>query len=231
MREVTLIFILFFLFSSCEKEDIGNVLFIDSRDGNVYRTVIIGDQEWMAEDLKFLPTVTDPDNGSRTIPYYYVYDYIGIDVIAARKTNNYKTYGVLYNWSAALTACPSGWHLPSENEWIELIDYLGGKEVAGNKLKEKGNVYWKRLPKTEANNESGFTALPGGCRTYRGEFMYLSDYVLWWSTKEGYEVSDKGEKYPAWTISVESWGGRVYNLYYDKDLGVSVRCLKDKFIY
>ena len=227
MKESDLILFLIFLFFSCEKEDIGNEHFVDFRDGTMYRFVTIGNQVWMAEDLKYLPIVTGPDNGSRTIPYYYVYDYSGIDVRVAKTTNNYKTYGVLYNWSAALTACPAGWHLPRNSEWIELVDYLGGIEIAGNKLKEKGDLHWKRLPKTEANNDSEFTALPCGNRINSGEFKYLGDYVLWWSTKEGYEVSDEGEIFPGWGLSVDSWGGRVYNFYHDKEIGASVRCLRD----
>jgi len=86
----------------------GTSTFTDSRDNTDYRYITIGTQTWMAENLRVLPSVSDPDDGSPDDPYYYVYDYYGTDVAAAEATENYKTYGVLYNWEAALTACPDG---------------------------------------------------------------------------------------------------------------------------
>ena len=123
--------------------------FIDSRDGNEYNWVQIGDQIWMAENLKYLPSVVGSGTGSETTPYYYVYGYDGTNVPDAKATDNYATYGVLYNWTAAMNGeassktnpsgiqgvCPAGWHLPSDAEWTELTDYLGGRSVAGGKLK------------------------------------------------------------------------------------------------
>ncbi|MDD4178128.1 MAG: FISUMP domain-containing protein, partial [Bacteroidales bacterium] len=81
----------------------------------------------MKENLAYLPNVSQPDDGSQTSPFYYVYGYEGFSVPEAKTTPNYQTYGVLYNWPAALTACPQGWHLPSDNEWTILTDYLGGE--------------------------------------------------------------------------------------------------------
>ncbi|MFA5229367.1 MAG: FISUMP domain-containing protein, partial [Candidatus Paceibacterota bacterium] len=72
------------------------------------------------------PATVSEDAGHETDPYYYVYGYDGTDVGAAKATANYLTYGVLYNWHAALTSCPPGWHLPSFDEWTVLTDYLGG---------------------------------------------------------------------------------------------------------
>ena len=98
--------------------------FTDPRDGNVYRTVQIGKQCWLAKNLRYLPAVcpstTTPDGSAM----YYVYDYQGGDVSAAKATANYRNYGVLYNWPAAMEACPPGWHLPSDAEWSELIGFL-----------------------------------------------------------------------------------------------------------
>ncbi|MCK9320171.1 FISUMP domain-containing protein, partial [Methanoculleus sp.] len=107
--------------------------FTDSRDGNDYNWVKIGDQVWMAENLAYLPSVNMVADGSEDAAgsYYYVYGYDGTDVTAAKATANYTTYGVLYNWLAAMNACPDGWHLPSDAEWTELTDYLGGESVAG----------------------------------------------------------------------------------------------------
>jgi uncharacterized protein (TIGR02145 family) len=149
----------------------------DARDGNAYKTVKIGNQIWLAENLKYLPSVVGPGTGSETTPYYYVYGYDGTNVTDAKATSNYTTYGVLYNWPAAMAGsassnanpsgvqgvCPAGWHLPSDAEWTELTDYLGGKSVAGGKLKETGTTHWAS-PNTGATNETGFTALPGGYR-------------------------------------------------------------------
>ncbi len=110
--------------------------FTDDRDGVTYRTVRIGTQCWMAENLRYLPTVSPKDrrslicpwrwvyNGSHTKPYYYVYGYRGTRVKAAKETENYRHYGVLYNWSAALDVCPPGWHLPSDAEWTQLVEHL-----------------------------------------------------------------------------------------------------------
>ncbi|HLW09227.1 MAG TPA: SUMF1/EgtB/PvdO family nonheme iron enzyme, partial [Fermentimonas sp.] len=106
------------------KASLGNG-FVDSRDGNVYPTVTIGNQVWMAENLKYLPQVVGPATASETAPYNYVYDYNGTDVEAAKATENYSDYGVLYNWQAATEACPTGWHLPSDDEWRELTDFIG----------------------------------------------------------------------------------------------------------
>src|SRR5690554_6870297 len=115
--------------------------FTDTRDGNVYNWVKIGNQIWMAENLAYLPEVvhsnaefqTQSSNGQ---PGYGVYGYDGNDVATAKSQSNYTTYGVLYNWYAAMNGaessmanpsgvqgvCPDGWHLPSDDEWHELID-------------------------------------------------------------------------------------------------------------
>ena len=101
--------------------------FVDSRDGTEYKTIKIGNQTWMAENLKYLPSVVGPATGSSTDPYYYVYGYQGTDVATAKATTNYQNYGVLYNWTAATTACPAGWHLPTDAEWNVLEQYVVGR--------------------------------------------------------------------------------------------------------
>jgi len=107
-------------------------------DNKSYKIVKIGDQWWMAENLAWLPFVSYPVSGSYTDPFYYVLDYRGIDISEAKATPNYSTYGVLYNWPAAMNgkassnqvpsgvqgACPSGWHLPSKAEWEILENYM-----------------------------------------------------------------------------------------------------------
>ncbi|MDY0143384.1 MAG: FISUMP domain-containing protein [Bacteroidales bacterium] len=193
--------------------------FTDPRDGNVYQTVTIGTQVWMAENLRYLPSVVGPGTGSNTTPYYYVYDYDGTDVNAAKGTSNYSTYGVLYNWTAAVNACPTGWHLPSDDEWTELTDYLGGTGVAGGKLKETGTTHWFS-PNTGATNETGFTALPGGYRGGNGAFNGVGGGGSWWSATE------YGTGY-AWGRGMLYDGSDVGRGNGSKELGFSVRCLRD----
>lgn len=194
--------------------------FTDPRDGNVYKTVKIGNQIWMAENLRYLPSVVEPNTISQTTPYYYVYDFSDISVTEAKATFNYNTYGVLYNWPAACSSCPSGWHLPTDDEWTELITYLGGEEVAGSKLKEVGTTHWNS-PNEGATNESGFTALPGGCRYSYGIFVLLGTDGGWWINYE-YNTDYaclRGMNYN---------GSNVIKSNNKKNDGFSVRCIKDK---
>ena len=209
--------------------------FIDSRDGNEYNWVQIGDQVWMAENLAYLPSVNMVADGSEDAAgsYYYVYGYDGTNVADAKATDNYATYGVLYNWTAAMDGeassttnpsgiqgvCPAGWHLPSDAEWTELTDYLGGTSVAGGKLKETGTTHWAS-PNTGATNETGFTALPGGYRSNVGNFVGVGDYGIWWSSTEYNTLSASNRilNYYSYNLGVS------YNV---KELGFSVRCVRD----
>ena len=205
--------------TTTEQEQIISNSFTDTRDGNIYKTVQIGKQVWMAENLKYLPSVVGPSTGSETTPYYYVYGYDGTNVTDAKATSNYTTYGVLYNWTAAMDACPDGWHLPSDAEWTELTDYLGGKSVAGGKLKETGTTHWAS-PNTGATNETGFTALPGGYRSSYGDFYYIRYYGYWWSSTEGIASY-------AWNRYL-NFGNSSVNRDYDyRSVGFSVRCVRD----
>ena len=195
--------------------------FTDPRDGKVYQTVVIGNQVWMAENLAYLPSVNMVADGSEDAAgsYYYVYGYDGTNVADAKATDNYATYGVLYNWTAAMNACPDGWHLPSDAEWTELTDYLGGESVAGGKLKETGTTHWAS-PNTGATNETGFTALPGGYRLNNGTFYFIGYYGLWWSAT-GHDATD------AWNRVMDCYLSGVYRYNYNKEDGFSVRCLRD----
>ena len=225
----------FVLLIQCEKDenftgDSGT--FKDSRDGHKYKWIKIGNQIWMAENLKYLPSVVGPATASGTAPYYYVYGYNGTDVNAAKSAANYTTYGVLYNWSAAMNGasgstynpsgvqgvCPKGWHLPSHAEWTELKDYLGAT-VAGGKLKETGTTHWIS-PNTGATNEVGFTALPGGTRKWDNTFYNIGYEGYWWSASD--------------TLSSHAWLQIMrYDLsghsggIYSKVHGFSVRGVKD----
>jgi len=147
-----------------------------SHEGYNYSTVLIGDQCWFAENCKYLPMVNSTG--------YYVYGYEGIDVAAAKATDHYETYGVLYNWPAVMTEgiCPSGWHIPSNGEFTQLTDFLGGDSGAGGKMKEVGYDHWNS-PNTGATNSSGWAGLPGGLR-WSGGFGYSGSDGMWWTTSE-----------------------------------------------
>jgi uncharacterized protein (TIGR02145 family) len=196
----------------------GGIL-LDSRDAQSYNTIQIGTQCWMKENVSYLPSVYPPSSGSQTIHYYYVYGYEGSNVTEAKATSNYQTYGVLYNWPSAITACPEGWHLPSDSEWDVLINYLGGSNVAGGAMKEIGTAHWQS-PNSGASNSSGFTGLPGGNRLGIGTFSDVGINSTWWSSTEYSSTK-------AWARGVTNISSIVYNYNYDKGYyGFSVRCLK-----
>jgi uncharacterized protein (TIGR02145 family) len=198
--------------------------FTDSRDGHVYNMVKIFNQVWMAENLAYLPSVNLRRDGSTTDPRYYVYGYDGTDVTAAKATSNYSTYGALYNWPGAMTACPEGWHLPSFAEWTTLKTYLGGESVAGGKMKETGTTHWL-TPNTGATNESGFMGLPGGYRAYADitgqPFLYVGELGMWWSSTE-----DLSKVYASAVML--DYNSANLSFYGDqKDYGRSVRCVRN----
>jgi len=179
--------------------------FTDSRDGKTYKTVTIGKQTWMAQDLNYRAS-----SGS--------WCYEGDD-----SGNCDKLGRRLYNWKAAMESCPAGWHLPSADEWTELINYLGGNDVAGGKLKAKKG--WKDS-NTSATNSSGFSALPGGYRNYGGVFGGASTEGYWWSSTEC--GSGAWAFSGAWYFSMR-YDNNVVNKYGSnhQQAGFSVRCMKD----
>lgn len=225
------------LSTSCDKEVINDLIestnvFMDFRDNNVYQFVTIGNQVWMVQNLKYLPRLNGLDKHSNAEPHYYVYDYKGADIEEVKQTKNYITHGVLYNWSAAMAGakssnknpsrvqgvCPKGWHLPSINEWNELINYLGGKEKAGGILKESGNKHWK-IPNIGGTDEAGFTALPSG-EFFRGDFDYQGDIACWWSSTES-DVDN------SWCMLIHNDKSTAEDVNDVKDGGFSVRCVRD----
>jgi len=209
--------------------------FTECKDGddNNYPVVNIGAQIWMGENLKYLPSVVGPSSGSQTTPFNYVYGYAGTNVTEARATANFTTYGVLYNWPAAMNGapsstnnpsgvqglCPSGWHLPSKAEWTQLVDYLVNETVAGGKLKESGTTHWG-IPNTGATNEEGFTALPGGNRASGGFFSAIGFNGTWWSSTEATSIY-------AYRLSIDYGSSGIVSSHSDKNYGYSIRCLKD----
>jgi uncharacterized protein (TIGR02145 family) len=202
--------------------------FTDSRDNNVYKWVKIGEQIWMAENLAYLPAVSPPSEGSDTLSYYYVYGYNGTDVNAAKSTNNYATYGVLYNWPATLEACPEGWHLPSDNEWEQLAVFISTDNGGYHRSSISWETVGKHLKATYGwiNNGSGtddygFSLLPGGGRNYPlGNFDKVGQTVSLWSSTE-FNNTDVWDRY-LWNDDT-----RFYFYYHNKNNGMSVRCVKD----
>jgi len=191
-------------------------------DGNLYQIVRIGDQVWMAENLKVthyrngdeIPTGLDNASWSSTTNgAYAVYD---------DNESNADTYGYLYNWFAvddSRNIAPEGWHVPTDDEWQTLVDYLGGSSVAGGKLKEEGTTHWNS-PNTDATNVSGFTALPGGYRYSIGSYYSMGYSGYFWSSTE-HGSSDAWDRRLGYDSSGVDRGGD------DKLDGFSVRCIRD----
>lgn len=192
-------------------------------DGNVYHTLTIGAQVWMVENLK----VTHYRNGDAI---NYVTDntsWSGLTTGAYCWYNNdeasYKsTYGALYNWyvvSDSHNLCPAGWHVPTDEDWTNLIVYLGGEPFAGGKLKESGLTHWNS-PNVVVTNETGFYALPGGDRFYDGSYNLLGSTGYWWSATEISVSNARFNNILNTDISI----GRFY---LDKKMGFSIRCIHD----
>jgi len=194
-------------------------------DGNVYKTVTIGTQTWMAENLKTskyndgssIPNVKDSLEWSKLTTGAWCY--YNNDV-----ANNAK-YGKLYNWysvskisNGSKNVCPSGWHVPSENDLTVLTDYLGGESIAGGKMKEIGTSSWIESNNT-ANNLSLFSFIPCGAREANGKFNHLSYFGGFYMSTE----SD-GEGLHSVFSYKEVWIGIDED---PKKGGLSIRCLKD----
>jgi uncharacterized protein (TIGR02145 family) len=189
-------------------------------DGNIYRTVPIGDQVWMAENLKTthfnngtaIPIV--PDNKewiNLTTPGYCWYN---------NDSANYKAdYGALYNWYTVATGklCPNGWHVPSGDDWISLSNSLGGRYAIGTKLQATGIANWSgSSPET---NVTGFTAVPSGYRDF-GDFTGIGNYINWWSATE--QITQYGSLVFYFDGASLSNNDNIIN-----ESGYAVRCLKD----
>jgi uncharacterized protein (TIGR02145 family) len=200
------------------------------QDGNTYKTVTIGTQVWMAENLKTtkcndntpIPEVADSSIWiSLNTPGYCWYD--------NDPDANRATYGALYNWHAINTGklCPMGWHMPSDAEWITLRTYLGGEDLAGGKLKESGTLHWKS-PNTGATNESGFTGLPGGVRESagignNGKFGNKGFDGSWWSATR---ISSEPIS-PVYGFWIHTDYSRLFRPEFFAGDGINVRCIKD----
>ena len=206
-------------------------------DGNIYQTIRSGDQWWMAENLRVskyrdgssVEYATDTTSHEVTgIGIYWIYNNNSNDEL--------DTYGALYNWHAVSDSrniAPEGWHIPTDAEWQELIDNLGGEDVAGDYMKEAGTIHWE--DDEGSTNISGFSALPGGRYSYSegwwgwggswidGEpgFYRLGRDASFWSATEDVENGGAIERFLSSDIS------GIYRGVSEKENGFSVRCVKD----
>ena len=232
------------IFSSCKKnEDDSSTpsndpiettgTFTDSRDGKIYKWVKIGEQIWMAENLAYtgsdIQHITDnnewDNNDYNGWCYYNNSDSLG------------QIYGVLYQWHAAKTACPSGWHIPTNDEWTKLKNYLiengysydgviGNHGIAKSLATDSGWLISDNQGAvgnsdfSEYRNKTGFSALPSGNRTFNGSFDGLSHIVFFWSTDE---CCSYGSYCNYLNYSTE----KVTYAPYEKVFGYSVRCIRD----
>ena len=193
---------------------------ISDTEGNIYKTIKIGTQTWMAENLR-----TTKFNNGTEIPNITGNEWSSLNEPAYCWHNNNISFklerGALYNWFTVSTGklCPTGWHVPSRNEWITLIKYAGGELSAGKALKETGTGHWK--PINDGINSSGFTAVPGGIRWWYPGFDPYPEY-------EGYYwYSDQVDIYRSYALRIRSYESKVLEEWYEKRDGFSVRCIQD----
>ena len=189
--------------------------FVDPRDDQEYGWVVIGQQKWMSENLNHYTP-----GGS----WYYDNDSLQYA----------ESYGRLYAWVIAMDGaesgndnpsgiqgvCPPGWHLPSDAEWDELLDFLDSDEPA-NLLKEEGTDHWNST-NDDVTNETGFTARAGGRRMANGSYQSIGAFGLWWSTKERADSPDH-----AWTRYMLHNSANVTRFASAKNVALSVRCIAD----
>lgn len=202
-------------------------------DGNVYKTIRIGEQWWMAENLR----VTRFRNGDPVPKIVDSAAWIGFTTGAYCEYDsdggNVATYGRLYNWYAVAdsrTIAPVGWHVPSDAEWKQLELFLGMSQAEadaeynrgsdeGGKMKESGTTHWI-AGNLGATNTSGFSGLPGGYRHAEGYYGNLGMYGYWWCSTE----FNSGE---AWWRNLFTNSSQVFRYHFDECFGLSVRCVKD----
>lgn len=222
---------------------LGEGSFTDSRDGHEYGVVLIGNQLWMAENLAYLPVITPPDLFFLTNIAFYVHSYSGTNIDEARASENFDTYGVLYNWTAALVSCPEGWHLPTSMEWDQLAEFIsndnGGYasynftprvgstwKIVGRHLKTTSGweAYWDGTNSCWVNgngtDDYGFSGLPGGYFDHTNKFVQKGILAWWWSSTENYDTNSWQRN--LWNSeSIFQLGGT-----YKAD-GLSVRCVRN----
>jgi uncharacterized protein (TIGR02145 family) len=194
------------------------------QEGNVYKTIEIGSQIWMAENLRTtiyrngdpIPEITD------SLTWINLNTGAYCNYNNTERTDTICTYGRLYNWFAvndARNIAPEGWHVPSLDEWLTMVEYLGNDTIAADKMKETGSLHWKKGWNEKATNASGFTAIPGGYRP-KG-FVSMGEFGYWWTATEG------GANDRAWHQHLYYFGDWVGGCDCPKIYGKSIRLIKD----
>ncbi|HBQ84640.1 MAG: hypothetical protein A2X05_01405 [Bacteroidetes bacterium GWE2_41_25] len=231
------LFLLIIVIKSCCKDE--NIEDVTYNDSIYYKTIKIGEQVWMAENLK-----TTHFNNGTDIPkvndnsVWISLNSPGVCFYNNNEKNYRDIYGALYNYFAVATGklCPSGWHIPSIEDWSQLIYNLGGTDSAGIKLKEEGTAHWPTP--NNSDNSSGFTALPGGYRApWNGTYTGINMQGLWWSSSlvEGqFYMGTQYERRPLF-YGLSTWSDSIQKLVYPsvkpsingKVVGASIRCIKD----
>ncbi|NMC41643.1 MAG: hypothetical protein GYA43_10835 [Bacteroidales bacterium] len=218
-RLLSLLLLTFLLiFSGCKKEG----LTVTDVEGNTYKTFSIGGKVWMAESLR----TTKFRDGS-SIPLVAAGNAWSLTTTAAynnvnNSSDNAPVYGRLYNWYAVTDSrnlCPEGWHVPSNDEYINLITALGGASVAGGKMKETGTDHWNE-PNSGASNQSGFTGRGAGYISYAGVFKDFK-YIT------GFWTSTQNTSGTAYHVGLLFDLPDADNYAVDKKTGLQVRCVKD----
>jgi uncharacterized protein (TIGR02145 family) len=189
------------------------------QEGNVYKTIVIGEQEWMAENLNTSiyrngdAIATNLNNSEWQTTTAGAWSYMGDNI------GNSCPNGKLYNLYAVQDerhVCPTGWHEANSTEWDELTNYLGGVNLAGGKMKSSGIQYWFS-PNTGADNSSGFSALPGGFRDLDGSYAWAGNYGFWWMADDNTVLYRRLD-----------WDGpHIFGDGYNPQLGFGVRCIRD----
>lgn len=214
--------------------------FVDSRDNQIYETILIDDQWWMSENLKYLPFVSSPISDSGI----YVYGYFGNDINEAKQSIYYQTYGSLYNWAISMALpnqynsefwtgsdslhkgiCPDGWHLPSNSEWHKLESFLKiGCDIADSNniaSKIKSDTLWNN--DGNGTNETGFSALPSGFRYRKGLFDKIGRYGYFWTSTQCPSSCEQSARYRYLIFS----DNKIHKSYPSKKNGLPVRCIKN----
>jgi uncharacterized protein (TIGR02145 family) len=192
--------------------------FTDPRDGKTYKTVKIGEQTWMAENLNYVAKGSKCGGTNQKIVQdpEYGYEY-KVYVLTDDNTVNCDKYGRLYEQETAMKACPVGWHLPSDAEWQTLLDVAGGYEIAGKKLKARSS--WDSYEGKSGNGTDiyGFSALPGSYGEINGGFSKsVGSLGFWWTAEDSWYMS-------SYSDNVRRAGDHI-SVYPNL---CSVRCLKD----
>ncbi len=193
--------------------------------GNVYKTITIGTQIWMAENLKVIqysngdsiPNIADNTQWNNLLTGAYC-NY-------GNSADKGAVYGKLYNWHVVIdprNISPAGWHVPNDAEWETLFEYLGGYQVIGGMMKETGTTHWSYI--NDGTNESGFTGLPGGMRYFDGGFIDVGSSGFWWSSTDCPDYYDLDAYYQYLSGAGDNNVGYGQG---SKNNGMSIRCLKD----